>query len=1128
MITDKEFQSTIQNNNLVFLFGAGISSSLSNNTSYSWYKWIEKGIEYLGYDSSKTSIALDSSTENLIHVVGEVIEETKKKGIYDRWMKDTIESPTVKNDVLADTLKKLLITQDIFVTTNYDQLLEKATGLSSITYEEPDKAFQMIKNGASSSVIHLHGIYNSSQGIDNIIADKKQYETVLHDKGAQFIQQILGTRTLIFIGCGQTTEDGNISQFIEFASKYLKMDIPYYFLHREGDRITDLPANIKPVSYGKEYGDLTLFLEDLASERLKFRCEKNKIVGRTAYSKKRTNSSGLLKYHYANENIPFCGRTDEIRKLKEFLSSGSKFSWWSVTGQAGSGKSRLALELLNRLEINWYGFFLNDDTSIRNIEDFVPFNNTLIIIDYVSGRETVAAKYLSELEKKYVTTAYKLRILLLERDNNRKNGSWYARLTQHFGKYSDIAAKEYSDDFLNLEDLDDSAIEKFIGYVCSQNRLSEDSNRDKELRRIYGEKFEVLRYRPLFLELFVEAWILNGQSFSKYDSFDDVLKCVLTREQEKLFSAFDGNQKCCNAFIRLVLRANVSGNLFISDLPDIYKDDWNEIDKFIKSNAFPGIQQDEKASSLIGSICHNNIDRVEIAPLFPDILKEYMFYYYSDENRLDDVVKELWRNVPRDFSIFIKRCINDFPSKPFYRNVLNNVTLDDKESLVGRLELLKQRTIKDDEDPIIIFNIICGEYEYWKAINATDEILSLLKLSGLNFAAKQFGAWSLYDVSNMMEAIDESLLVEGSDATQLMKQFFLQENITNLAKAGFDEEASYLREKLNELLKEDDASDWKNALQLINLNEEMMGHILSNDFENAYEVLKKMEKACQLKNIESARLFSHSCFNIDNLAFQFGSHYLGKGYELIQKAELLYPDDPQIIARVIGSKVSILQGEYFAEKLDDEDLLIKLVPLESRLLKFFKDEPSDGWEDEDTCDSLSMTAGLLLTLKINAVKNDQAELEKLIAVEDSILNKHPEFDSIASAKIHTIMALHKVFGTKVSHDEVEDAFQYVELNYKSNFLRSCFFEMLELSEDSDKKANYITKNVAFGARQGARYDPLVGGGIPEFDEEADFLRGMVSGTTYIRKHKKIGANEKCPCGSGKKFKKCCKGKGIYD
>lgn len=32
----------------------------------------------------------------------------------------------------------------------------------------------------------------------------------------------------------------------------------------------------------------------------------------------------------------------------------------------------------------------------------------------------------------------------------------------------------------------------------------------------------------------------------------------------------------------------------------------------------------------------------------------------------------------------------------------------------------------------------------------------------------------------------------------------------------------------------------------------------------------------------------------------------------------------------------------------------------------------------------------------------------------------------------------------------------------------------------------------------------------------------------IRKKQKVGANDPCPCGSGKKFKRCCRGKGIYD
>lgn len=35
-------------------------------------------------------------------------------------------------------------------------------------------------------------------------------------------------------------------------------------------------------------------------------------------------------------------------------------------------------------------------------------------------------------------------------------------------------------------------------------------------------------------------------------------------------------------------------------------------------------------------------------------------------------------------------------------------------------------------------------------------------------------------------------------------------------------------------------------------------------------------------------------------------------------------------------------------------------------------------------------------------------------------------------------------------------------------------------------------------------------------------------TPFVRSGKKTGRNDPCPCGSGKKFKRCCIGKGIYD
>ena len=188
---------------------------------------------------------------------------------------------------------------DVFATTNYDLLLEHATGQKSISYEQPDQAIEMLKSGQSTAVLHIHGVYDSVRGIDNIVADKKQYEAVLNDKGAQFIQNILGTRTLVFIGCGKTTEDVNIRQFVEFARKYLRMDRPYYFLYNSSSPVDGLPDNIHLIPYGDDYADLPAFLDDLAVERIQHRIAGCKIIGRTAFSSAESSEDSVLRYHYS-------------------------------------------------------------------------------------------------------------------------------------------------------------------------------------------------------------------------------------------------------------------------------------------------------------------------------------------------------------------------------------------------------------------------------------------------------------------------------------------------------------------------------------------------------------------------------------------------------------------------------------------------------------------------------------------------------------------------------------------------------------------------------------------------------------------------------------------------------------
>ncbi|MDD2497281.1 MAG: SEC-C metal-binding domain-containing protein, partial [Desulfitobacteriaceae bacterium] len=91
----------------------------------------------------------------------------------------------------------------------------------------------------------------------------------------------------------------------------------------------------------------------------------------------------------------------------------------------------------------------------------------------------------------------------------------------------------------------------------------------------------------------------------------------------------------------------------------------------------------------------------------------------------------------------------------------------------------------------------------------------------------------------------------------------------------------------------------------------------------------------------------------------------------------------------------------------------------------------------------------------------------------------------------------------------------------SDDLISVFFNLVEQSKMlvAEWKRRYLhDKNVIAGLISNKRIDILYSEGLGEPE--------IV--TTYVRSHPKVGANEPCPCGSGKKFKKCCRGNGRYD
>ena len=130
---------------------------------YSWYNWIAAASGYLpATESEELKVLLDSKQENtLIMAAGYVIEKTKLNGTYKDYMNSTIGSLTVKDTSLASSFQSINRAGDFIATTNYDLLIEKATGLDNYSYTQSGSILKSLKGDMERKIIHLHGLYDS-------------------------------------------------------------------------------------------------------------------------------------------------------------------------------------------------------------------------------------------------------------------------------------------------------------------------------------------------------------------------------------------------------------------------------------------------------------------------------------------------------------------------------------------------------------------------------------------------------------------------------------------------------------------------------------------------------------------------------------------------------------------------------------------------------------------------------------------------------------------------------------------------------------------------------------------------------------------------------------------------------
>lgn len=348
------------------------------------------------------------------------------------------------------------------------------------------------------------------------------------------------------------------------------------------------------------------------------------------------------------------GRDNEQARLLEFLDSESTFSWLLVTGDAGSGKSRLALELCLQVGEEWHAGFLTRTETDFNWSHFAPSRKSLIVIDYVASRPAEVGEVVLTLSRASSSFTKPVRILIVEREKS----SWWTTFSREDSQSesAEIIACQHGHP-LELPGLSLEAILQIAEEVVRSRKGTWDAEVAREfLLRMYSYD---RRGRPLFamiVALYLEAVEADAAK-------PNLLQAVLKREAARWRQLLIQEPNDLKRMENLLLLATLVSGL----LPKASSFD------YLSASNIAGLLPDV---GLLDESLYNDMASsagggagATLAGLQPDILGERFVLDRLSESGIAGLnaralLLAAWSWQPSDVRIVALRCILDFQGHP--------------------------------------------------------------------------------------------------------------------------------------------------------------------------------------------------------------------------------------------------------------------------------------------------------------------------------------------------------------------------------------------------------------------------------------------------------------------------------